>query len=74
MNKLSSTRRAAVSMRRKVDALRKESKIPEFTDEYFDSLPTRGNYFANKSFSKHISNGALTVTEFATTPTAKFLE
>lgn len=43
------------------DYLRSTGKIPEFTDEYFNSLATRGNFFANKSFSENISDRTLSI-------------
>lgn len=41
------------------DELRANKEIPDFTDEYFRSLATRGNFFATVSRAKDISSRAL---------------
>lgn len=42
------------------DGLRASGRLPGFSDEYFATLSTKGNFFKNVSWSAHISNRALT--------------
>lgn len=41
------------------DELKAQGKLPDFSDEYFDALATKGNFLANKSWSDDISHAAL---------------